>query len=121
MVPQRHSLSPGTKDKADAILKGSGLEKTSQELQAIGEGTEVAGAAGSHHSEVSGSAVNGNGSLSGSSSGGFVARKLAMEDSQASTETIPQDFKFENRNGGWVKNGCRIGPVLHRNGASAGA
>jgi curli biogenesis system outer membrane secretion channel CsgG len=76
------------KDKADAILRGGGLEKTSQELHAIGEATSVAGAAGSHHGEVSGSVVNGTGSISGSSSGGFVARKLATEDSQASTETI---------------------------------
>jgi curli biogenesis system outer membrane secretion channel CsgG len=76
------------KDKADAILRGSGLEKTSQELHAIGQATSVAGAAGSHHSEVSGSVVNGTGSISGSSSGGFVARHMATADSQASTETI---------------------------------
>lgn len=76
------------KDKADAILRGTGLEKTSQELHAIGEGTAVAGAAGAHSGSVSGSVVGGTGSISGSSSGGFVARKMATEDSQASTETI---------------------------------
>ena len=56
------------KDKADAVLKGSALEKTSKELHVIGEGTAAAGGGGS--------------------SGGFGAKAAAMEDSQASTETI---------------------------------
>lgn len=76
------------KEKADAVLKGTGLEKTSQELHAIGEGTTVARAAGSEHGEVSGVITNGNGSISGSSSGGFGAQKLGISDAQASTETI---------------------------------
>ena len=76
------------KDKADAILKGTGLEKTSQELHAIGEATNVAAASGGEHGSINGSVVNGNGSISGSSSGGFVARQLGTADSQASTETI---------------------------------
>ena len=72
------------KEKADLTLKGSALEKSSQELHAIGSATAVAGAAGGHSSNVNGS----GGSVSGSSSGGFVARSLGIEDSQASTETI---------------------------------
>lgn len=76
------------KDKADAILKGTGLEKTSQELHAIGEATSVAGASGGEHGSVNGSVVNGNGSISGSRSGGFIARQMGTADSQASTETI---------------------------------
>lgn len=76
------------KEKADAVLKGMGLEKTSQELHAIGESTNVAAAAGGEHGEVSGSVANGTGSISGSGSGGFIARKLGTSDSQASTETI---------------------------------
>lgn len=76
------------KDKADAVLKGTGLEKTSQELHAIGESTTVAAAAGGEHGEVSGNIANGIGSISGSSSGGFGAQKLGISDSQASTETI---------------------------------
>jgi curli biogenesis system outer membrane secretion channel CsgG len=60
------------KDKADAILRGNGLEKTSQELHAIGEATSVAGAAGSQRGD----------------SGSVVAHHMATEDSQASTETI---------------------------------
>lgn len=76
------------KDKADAILKGTGLEKTSQELHAIGEATSVAAASGGEHSSVNGSVVNGNGSISGSSNGGFIAQKLGTSDSQASTETV---------------------------------
>jgi curli biogenesis system outer membrane secretion channel CsgG len=76
------------KEKADAVLKGTGLEKTSQELHAIGEGTAVGTAAAAHSGSVSGSVVNGNGSISGSSSGGAIARSMATQDSQASTETI---------------------------------
>jgi curli biogenesis system outer membrane secretion channel CsgG len=76
------------KEKADAVLKGTGLERTSQELHAIGEGTAVGAAAAAHSGSVSGSVVNGNGSISGSSSGGAIARSMATQDSQASTETI---------------------------------
>jgi len=76
------------KDRADAILKGTALEKTSHELHAIGEGTSVAGAAGSHSGSMSGSFANGAGSVSGHSSGGFVAHAAGISDSQASTETI---------------------------------
>jgi curli biogenesis system outer membrane secretion channel CsgG len=72
------------KENADAILKGTGLEKTSQELHATSEATSVGGAAGSHSGSINGS----NGSLSGSSSGGFVAKSGGIADSQASTETI---------------------------------
>lgn len=72
------------KETADAILKGVGLEKSSQELHASSEATSVSGAAGSHQSSISGS----GGSLSGSSSGGFIAHGAGIADSQASTETI---------------------------------
>lgn len=60
------------KDKADAILKGTGLEKTSQELHATSEGTSVGAAA---------AAVQGD-------TGSAIARRLATQDAQASTETI---------------------------------
>ena len=76
------------KDKADAVLKGTGLEKTSQELHAIGEGTAVGAAAAGHSGSISGSVVNGNGSISGSSAGGAIARTMATQDSQATTETV---------------------------------
>lgn len=72
------------RETADAILKGVGLEKTSQELHASSEATTVGGAAGGHQASVSG----GGGTISGSSSGGFVARTAGIADSQASTETI---------------------------------
>jgi hypothetical protein len=72
------------KDKADLILKGSALEKTSQELHALGSATAVAGAAGAHSSTISGNAR----SVSGSSNGGFAAHSVGISDSQASTETI---------------------------------
>jgi curli biogenesis system outer membrane secretion channel CsgG len=72
------------RERADAILKGVALEKTSQELHAYGEGTSVGGASGGAHSEVSGS----GGSFSGSSSGGFVARHMGTSDSSVNTETI---------------------------------
>jgi len=76
------------RDRADAILKGVALEKTSQELHAYGEGTSVGAASGGSHGEVSGSVVNGNGTISGSSAGGFVARHMGTSDSSVNTETI---------------------------------
>ena len=76
------------RERADAILRGVALEKTSQELHAYGESTAVGGAAGGHHGEVSGSVVNGSGAISGSSSGGFVAHHMATSDSSVNTETI---------------------------------
>jgi curli biogenesis system outer membrane secretion channel CsgG len=76
------------RERADAILKGVALEKTSQELHAFGESTAVGGASGASHGEVSGSVVSGNGSVSGSSSGGFVAHHMGTSDSSVNTETI---------------------------------
>jgi len=72
------------RERADAILKGVALEKTSQELHAYGEATSVGGASGGGHSEISG----GGGTISGSSSGGFVARHMGTSDSSVNTETI---------------------------------
>ena len=63
------------KDKADAILKGRSVEKTTQEVHATGEATGVAGAAGGH-SEVE-----------GSGHGGFAAKAMGIQDSKLSTET----------------------------------
>jgi curli biogenesis system outer membrane secretion channel CsgG len=76
------------RDRADAILKGVALEKTSQELHAYGESTAVGSASGGSHGQVSGTAVNGTGSVSGSSSGGFIARHMGTSDSSVNTETI---------------------------------
>ena len=56
------------KDKADALLKGTALEKTSQEFHGSSEGTGVASVGGSHH--------------------GFVGGAARTDDSVASTETI---------------------------------
>ena len=74
--------------RADAVLKGVALEKTSHELHAYGEGTAVGSAAGSHHGDLSGSVVDGNGSISGSSGGGFSASSAAINDSSVNTETV---------------------------------
>jgi len=76
------------KDKADAVLKGTGLERTAQEFHAISEGTAVGTAKGSESGHVSGQVANGAGSISGSSAGGFSSQNLAASDSQASTETV---------------------------------
>ncbi len=76
------------KEKADAILKGSSLEKTSQELHSNSEATAAGGASGGHSGSVNGSFVNGTGSISGSSSGGFASRAASIEDSSTSIETI---------------------------------
>jgi|SRR5208337_1093894 len=72
------------RDRADAILKGVALEKTSQELHAYGESTAVGGTSGGSHGEISGA----NGTVSGSSSGGFIARHMGTSDSSVNTETI---------------------------------
>ena len=76
------------KDRADAVLKGSGLEKTSQEIHAYSDSTAAGGAAGGHSGSVSGNWIHGTGSVSGSSSGGFVSRSAAISDSSLNTETI---------------------------------
>ena len=68
------------KDKADAVLKGTAIEKTSQEVHASGDSTAVAGAAGS----ISGSANRSSASVSGAS----VAHAASIEDSVLATETI---------------------------------
>jgi curli biogenesis system outer membrane secretion channel CsgG len=72
------------RDRADAVLKGVALEKTSQELHAFGESTAVGGASGGSHSEINGA----GGVISGSSSGGFIARHMGTSDSSVNTETI---------------------------------
>ena len=72
------------KSKADAILKGTAMQRTSQELHAYGSATNVGTAAGSHSASVSGS----GGSFSGSSVGGFVANHAGIDDSSVNTETI---------------------------------
>jgi hypothetical protein len=76
------------KEKADAILKGTGLEKTVEEYHATSEGTAVAGASGGQHSSTSGSISGGTGSISGSSRGGFSSSQAAISDAEASTKTI---------------------------------
>jgi hypothetical protein len=72
------------REKADLILKGTALEKTTQEYHALGSATSVAGAASGHSSTVVGTPNV----VVGSSQGGSVSHSAAIEDSQASTETI---------------------------------
>jgi curli biogenesis system outer membrane secretion channel CsgG len=64
------------KERADAFLRGAGLEKDSQEFHSYSEGT-AAGASGG------GFTANRN-----SASGGFGGTHAAISDSGASTETI---------------------------------
>jgi hypothetical protein len=59
------------KERADLVLKGYSLEKTSQEAHAVADSTVVAGAAEGHSASVSGVYGPAGGSVSGSSSGGF--------------------------------------------------
>src|SRR5579859_3434939 len=73
------------KDKADAILKGNAVEKTTQEAHAIGEGTSVGGAGGSSSSSIKGTSA---GDIQGSSSSAFGALETATADSQATTITV---------------------------------
>lgn len=76
------------KTKADAILKGFGGEKSSQEVHAYGSSTSVATAAGGHSGSISGSSFGSSAHISGQESGGFAARASGIEDSSVNTETI---------------------------------
>lgn len=76
------------REKADLLLKGAALEKTAQEMHALGSGTVVATAAGGGSSSVSGSANSAGGMISGSSHSGFRAQHMGISDSQALTETV---------------------------------
>ena len=76
------------KEKADAVLKGTALEKTSQEFHALNDKAAAASSHGSHTGSVSGTFNNGNGSIYGSSSGYHAGSAVAADDSTASTETI---------------------------------
>ncbi len=73
------------REKADAILKGAALEKTSQELHVFGEGTAASVATGGYGGSVSRSRF---GDVSGEIKGGFAAVGAAIEDKSANTETI---------------------------------
>lgn len=64
------------KERADAILKGVALEKTSQELHAYGEGTSVGAASGGGHADTT------------SAHAGFIAKHMGISDSSVHTETI---------------------------------
>jgi len=68
------------REKADAILKGAGIEKTSTEKHAFETGT----AAGVSSGGVSGSFVGGTGSVSG----GCSSAGAAINDAYSSTETV---------------------------------
>lgn len=104
LVKSKRFVVTENRDRADAILKGTAVEKRSQELHAISESgaasTAVvtqnsdysANSSGSIDGRVSGGTgtIHGSsrGSASGSSSGVGVARSGAVEDSQVTTETI---------------------------------
>lgn len=88
LVGSKRFLVTENRERADAVLKGVALEKSSQEVHAFGESTAVGGAAGGHHGEVNGTILDGSGTISGSSSGGFVAHHMGISDSSLNTETI---------------------------------
>lgn len=104
LVKSKRFVVTENRDRADAILKGTAVEKRSQELHAISESgaasTAVvtqnsdysANSSGSIDGRVSGGTgtIHGSsqGSARGSSSGVGVARSGAVEDSQVTTETI---------------------------------
>ena len=76
------------KDKADAILKGTALEKTSQEFHGLNEKAVAGSSHGAASSEVSGSVSNGTGSISGSGHAFHIGSLVGADDSTASSETI---------------------------------
>lgn len=68
------------KDKADAILRGTALEKTSQEAYSFGQSSAAKTAGGGFSASHAGDF--------GSASGGFHAAAAAAEDTNSSTETL---------------------------------
>jgi hypothetical protein len=76
------------KDKADAILRGTALEKTSQEFHGLSDKAVAASSHGGFSDTVSGSASNGTGSISGSAHGFHIGSLAGADDSTASSETI---------------------------------
>lgn len=68
------------RERADAILKGTAVEKTSQELHASGSGTAAASSVGGVRASSQG--------LSSSVTGTFGAIGAAIDDSVVATETI---------------------------------
>lgn len=84
------------RDKADAILKGSTLEKTSQEAHSYSDSTSVGVAHGDVHGSSSGnlhgSFVGGNGTINGSSSGSIdgssSSTHMADSSSTSSVNTV---------------------------------
>ncbi|HTD21969.1 MAG TPA: CsgG/HfaB family protein [Terriglobales bacterium] len=64
------------KDRADAFLRGTGLEKTSQEVHAYKDSTAAGAASGGF------TATDGN------ASGGFAGSSAAISDSSLNTETV---------------------------------
>lgn len=76
------------KEKADAVLKGTALEKTSQEFHSLNDKAFAASAHGGSSGSVNGSFANGTGSISGSSSGYHAGVAAGADDSTATTETI---------------------------------
>ena len=77
-----------SKEKADLVLKGAALEKTTEEAHSLDSSTKVAGASGGGSSHIYGSANSAGANVTGSSHGGFVAHSLGVADSQASVETV---------------------------------
>jgi hypothetical protein len=76
------------KDKADAVLKGTALEKTSQEFHALNDKVAAASSHAAASGSINASTVNGSGTLSGSSNVFQSGSAAAADDSTAATETI---------------------------------
>jgi hypothetical protein len=84
----RRFIITENKDKADAILKGTALEKTSTEYHGLNDKAVAASSHGAASSEVSGSSSGGSGSISGSAHAFHIGSLVGADDSTASSETI---------------------------------
>ncbi len=80
LTESKRFLVTEEKAKADAVLRGTSTEKTSQELHSYGSGTSVETAHGGGHASVIGNI--------GSASSGFGAAGAAIQDSSVNTETV---------------------------------
>jgi hypothetical protein len=96
LVASKRFVVTENKEKADAILRGNALEKTSQEFHALNDKAAVATAAGEHsgslhgNSSLYGSTVNGTGSISGS--GNISCQGRSKTRPQGRSKSRPEEL-----------------------------
>jgi membrane protein involved in colicin uptake len=76
------------REKADAIMKGTALEKTSIEYHGLNDKAVAASSHSGYSDNISGSSSGGTASVSGSAHAFHIGSLVGADDSTASSETI---------------------------------